>query len=722
MPRLLTSEIFLIAFVISLWLISILVCLRRYSLFLCFHKRDVPFYNASLINVSTKIAAEESTLNSTRPLSPVNKYQSCTWNNTTNTDNEILLHSNSNSILNKSNTISTNNQTESLNNQFCLDSVAPSQLVIKNSNYLCKNCNRFQNKRHRQHDCYKSLSNCYFSYNQNQTNINKSSTQNSNFGSNNKRMKHKLRFGSAYSGYEELGCSSNDYFFSNGILYPNSSRHGSSLLNNKTNTPHPSPKQPLHTSTRVNQVSNSNSNSSQILVQNVNERNLILKNKRALIRNKHFNLMSLDESALNQNRDFSFKQSQLLSKKKNLNLTIQETSNDIADEAIVQPSTSPKDSPKKSNAGKLSNLATLATPHANFISLRSGSDSANSGWIKPGRSYDYDNCDSNEMFSSSSLQQSQFLQPPSVLNLQNGNTQRQINPISSLRRHMFVNSRHTAQTTIDYSIGPRYREDSLNNEQSYDLVNSISIASGNVFSNALASSPNDKSANNVQIQPPLGVVEANECENPNLLNPGWIPHIVKRTLLEMHERAVLSKSDSNIKSKYRSSNHLLHSPSSIKNQGQIKSGKLNSKKKPLSLQNSQDKSNFYSTGNANAGSSRNTSNSNGSSYLNSFYEELRQKFFQLNSASIINKSPSASNTISTNVSSVAFKQDSKLNSLENWNQTPISAKRESVDTIGNLNENVDVKRLEKLERLEKQKSMSSQTSNDAKNIDRVNNQ
>lgn len=50
MPTLQTSEVFLIILVISLWIISVLVCIRRYSLFLCFHKRDVPFYNASLID------------------------------------------------------------------------------------------------------------------------------------------------------------------------------------------------------------------------------------------------------------------------------------------------------------------------------------------------------------------------------------------------------------------------------------------------------------------------------------------------------------------------------------------------------------------------------------------------------------------------------------------------------------------------------------------------
>lgn len=45
--RLQISEIFLILFVISLWFISIVFCVRRSSLVLCFHKRDVPFYDSS---------------------------------------------------------------------------------------------------------------------------------------------------------------------------------------------------------------------------------------------------------------------------------------------------------------------------------------------------------------------------------------------------------------------------------------------------------------------------------------------------------------------------------------------------------------------------------------------------------------------------------------------------------------------------------------------------
>ncbi len=60
MPRMLSSEIFLISFVVSLWLLSVIICLKRYSLFICHHKRDVPFYDASLINVKLNLTGESS--------------------------------------------------------------------------------------------------------------------------------------------------------------------------------------------------------------------------------------------------------------------------------------------------------------------------------------------------------------------------------------------------------------------------------------------------------------------------------------------------------------------------------------------------------------------------------------------------------------------------------------------------------------------------------------
>ena len=45
-----------------------------------------------------------------------------------------------------------------------------------------------------------------------------------------------------------------------------------------------------------------------------------------------------------------------------------------------------------------------------------------------------------------------------------------------------------------------------------------------------------------------------------LLDPSFIPPLVRKTLLDIHRQAVCSKSDTNIKDRYRSTNHLLHNP------------------------------------------------------------------------------------------------------------------------------------------------------------------
>lgn len=206
----------------------------------------------------------------------------------------------------------------------------------------------------------------------------------------------------------------------------------------------------------------------------------------------------------------------------------------------------------------------------------------------------------------------------------------------------------------------------------------------------------------------------NECADPNLLNPSWIPPIVRQTLLEMHERAVKSKSDSNIKAKYRSSNHLLHSPTYNKNKcanSRDQSAKFayqsNRKKKPLSLQNSQDKSTFYSITPVNNGTPNR-------SYLNNFYDELKQKLFpnansnsnsntntgsnasnNNNNTSNINnsannftannnnKSGSISNTMSTNVST-GFKQDSSSKQNSQQQSPSSSLENDSSENLKNI--------------------------------------
>jgi hypothetical protein len=65
--RLYISEIFLILFIISLWLISIMCCVRRSSLVLCFHNRDVPFFDKDKFQVkktSTSSLVESQNYNS----------------------------------------------------------------------------------------------------------------------------------------------------------------------------------------------------------------------------------------------------------------------------------------------------------------------------------------------------------------------------------------------------------------------------------------------------------------------------------------------------------------------------------------------------------------------------------------------------------------------------------------------------------------------------------
>lgn len=547
MPRLLTSEIFLIIFVISLWLISIIVCLKRYSLFICFHKRDVPFYNSSLINVSAKIDSEK---HSSRPQSLSSHHHL----------NESQL------ITDKCNMCSKNPSNTALINKSITQST--------NFNYdqsMCKRCNRI-----RPTNCYKSLSNGHFNFSSN-----RSIHKNFSFYSN--RTQYFRR------------CGKFDCYCSYGMICP--INKNSSIMLNKAS-----------------------------LKKNAKES---LISRRNVIKNKHFNLMSLDENALYK-----------LNRISHLNSTIHESSMDAAE---MEPK-------EIKNEKKLSVLA-KATPHANFISLRSGSDSVNS-WIRPGRSYE--NSDCIDIDSVSSMQQSQFLKLPSQ-NTVLPTSQRPINPISSLKRHMFANSKHCAQTTFGM--------DSVANEFSIDFANSMSINSNTqsvipAIVDEQSTEPNGQESS-VQI--------VNECNDPNLLNPTWIPLIVRRTLLEMHERAVISKSDSNIKYKYRSSNHLLHSTN--------KKNRFNRKKKSLSLQNSQDKPMFYTTSSSN-------NRCTGSSYLNSFYEELRNRFFhssELKSTANekdveklfgqeprkkMTNSGSNSNTISTDVSTVIFKLDSKLNSLD----------------------------------------------------------
>lgn len=403
--------------------------------------------------------------------------------------------------------------------------------------------------------------------------------------------------------------------------------------------------------------------------------------------------MSLDENALNSYREQHKLNQTQHQQKREQTLAIPQSSLVTSSTKITLNSDNSNNNlllsasntiPASQRGAKL----TIA-PHPNFISLRSGSDSVHSSWIKSqGRSCDY----SDDVMSSLSLQQPTLNQNRSSSPLNNAppptqsrnfiplTSQRPINPMSSLRRHMFVNSRRHAQTTGDEL---RAYDDSItNNELSYEMVNSVSIASTNqlasLFLNSANANETDNNNNNNNLAQPVSKetpptvddeskqAPAKEYADPNLLNPSWIPLIVRRTLLEMHEQAVLSKSDSNIKSKYRSSNHLLHSPASKVNK-ESKMLKSNRKKKPLSLQNSQDKSTFVSVS-PNTNTSRVSATGVSNNSFSNFYDELRSKIFHSSSPS--NKSTSPSNPNSTILSGTSkpeskrsIDQQNSLNSI-----------------------------------------------------------
>jgi hypothetical protein len=597
-----------------------------------------------------------------------------------------------------------------------------------------------------------------------------------------------------------------DYYFSNGYIYPSSMRGSSSLLSN----PLASPKLPQHqqsqqlkgpkvlkkmqTITTLNKKHSASSAAStsllkkkeecqELLPLNISKRvdtdddeldmdlkkftqNAALTTKRSIIKSKHLNLMSLDESALNDYREQHKlnKVIQIENKHKNSKFLLPQTNTATSSfskaNAMQMQQNQQHQEENASNQLSEKRLSThtnssnktrymLYMPHPNFISLRSGgSDSANStGLVKHAySSCDYDN--SQEMLSSSSPMQSQSLLPPITYSLklqqglaqntksssgqlsasQTSNTnstnvspisssrqqsilstsQRPINPISSLRRHMFITSRRHAHTTIDHQSP--YFDESLVNDLSYfgnDMFAASIVSDSNTFLNSdqqsittvinnpahnpvhIITNSSPISNTNISIQPVLtqesplinmnllaaspssfvnvanptsspdkAVVASKEENDPNLLNPSWIPMIVRRTLLEMHERAVLSRSDSNIKAKYRSSNHLLHSPTSNKQSSTKSKSKPNRRKKPLSLQNSQDRTIFNSVSVNTAAVASNTTN-----LLNSFYDELKSKLFSSsNKTSTINATPTSPISASTNLSTV---QSNSKQSLQN---------------------------------------------------------
>jgi hypothetical protein len=700
MPQLQPSEIFLISLVISLWLISIIICLRRYSLFLCFHKRDVPFYNINLIgDDGTNKDGAAGGSEKSRPLSPMSTSQrTCTYLNLNaptgpgggggcNSSDEACQLS-SNFFTTNTTSTPSNQHLHNLNNHNVLLSLDQKlNRSTASMNFYCHNCKSYSLRG----ESLKSVPNATLGGRWSYTNKPLTSWFN----------KTKLQANSSNLFNDMHSQRDSGSLFKSNKVYVSTNRVAAGKTTMTTN----GGGGPLSSSRQL------------------------IQNKRALIRKKHFNLMSLDENALNSYRE-QHKYNQQSQQMRNQNPETIPEHQECERESGGGGGTKerPVNTVTTINSRKLCHLATSNhLPHANFISLRSGSDSVNSSWVKPAHSYDSTSNNgmanfidySNELYTSSSLQQSQFLQlPPSLINIQNFaasasanssrtniinnnanggqhqhfqqhhyhqqtpppaspvrsgtppplvTSQRPINPMSSLRRHMFVNSKRNAQTTTLDCPSGYYRgggggagaADSFNNEQSYDFAGSLSFASSNnqIAAGAAAAgaySPNlnkeplpsilsnptsrldlmNTNPNNIDMAASSSGVKmetVNECDNnPNLLNPSWIPPIVRQTLLEMHERAVKSKSDSNIKAKYRSSNHLLHS---VHKSSAAKSHKSTAaavaasgrKKKPLSLQNSQDKSMFYSVTPHTSTPTR--------SYLNNFYDELKHRLFPIATSS-----------------------------------------------------------------------------------------
>lgn len=603
-PRLQISEIFLILFVISLWFISIVFCVRRSSLVLCFHKRDVPFYDSSLDKKKSNLSIVKSVTNS----------------NTNNLlDNEQLCRcNNSNHEINNSLITSSNDQTvifmKSCDNNHEIESV-------------CSNCNK------------QILKN--FSYTSNDNETQSKSTSDTFALTNNKYDKIGLQTSKSLHTNQNLRFSDtyneidSELYFSNGILYSTSQRTSSVLLNkalrNKfTNTDH------------LNRRDTVCKTEPEIETQRTEPVRI-----RSIAKNKHHNLVSLDEGALiAYSRQHKF---------------IKKQQNPASTNALTDSYKLKKLNKTSTNKqGKLS----LATPnHANFISLRSGSITSQGTYFKSGMSDEFDSyqtmlrppsiilCQKPRSRSSSVINNSSnnnvSINSSKTSNFQvNNMSQRQMHPMSSLRRHMFANSHRRTQTQNTIS----FYEDSTN--LSYETGNSntsnTQLAMNNIQNGNNLSSEIIREDSCCSISENQGYnlensthsnIDANLL-NPNYINPEWISPRVKACLIE-HLKSAKSKSDSNIKFKNRSSNQLLHSYNKNGKKSSLKEVKS---KKPLSLQNSQEKHNFYYNNNNNNSSSNSSTNGHRISASN-FYDDLKNKLFQNKSSNHSSSNQSANLSI-----------------------------------------------------------------------------
>ncbi len=132
--RLQFTEIILILFIISLWLISILFCMKRSSLVLCFYNRDTPFYDSGIY----KCPAKKSNVS----LNQSKSFNASTNNFNSETKNSLTEHVNSTCNCNankkfKSSDLSFESNTTS--NQISEQMTVIDMKSLKN---VCSKCNK----------------------------------------------------------------------------------------------------------------------------------------------------------------------------------------------------------------------------------------------------------------------------------------------------------------------------------------------------------------------------------------------------------------------------------------------------------------------------------------------------------------------------------------------------------------------------------------------------
>lgn len=576
---LMASEFFLICVVISLWLISVFVCLRRYSLFICFHKNDVPFYDASLLNVKLH---KDPTILSNQPVVQAdtnnNETDNLVPNNGDPTDQQQQSEGGGESLANFNRNRGNSCGIRSINN---LPNIPNSTISCTNMNEFVtnklysKNANIYQTRLGKSYNYndYKSASQGNF----NSCKIIAPSTKNhspmstSNYFGNKLKMMHCKNvnlYDSDY--YVDASCNRMPMRYSSALLASVNKTASVGKLkkakkSSKASTASVNKQQQHSIIATLNPNTNSVVMEKSVVsfMDTVDANNKTLKSKRALMRKdnkQHFNLMSLDETALNLYRhqhQLNQLQRNRKQKQKAQNLTVAT----VLSNGNSSSGNSSTNGQINSNSAVDSHSASrarlfLATPHSNFTSVRSGgSDSENVSWLNiPSQSLDFSegNEESSDPLQSPTAKLKPEQQTVSSNNIQDdapnsnsninlsrpqlpsNNNRRQINPLSYLKRHMFVNSRH-AQTTVDYANQSRQFDDTFDNS-SKDYGNSMSIVSETMPSSLACVNTNTNNLGRETSPLPAIATESHESikdgeadlesstnnnNNNKLLNPEW---------------------------------------------------------------------------------------------------------------------------------------------------------------------------------------------------------